>query len=102
MWASDLKAARRRWNRLSKTKGLSHKERVAVELMRIALTACFVCKDPRWKDLDLPRSSNAIENVMGQIEARLKTRRGAKSLTALERLVNELLLRVSEQTITHN
>ena len=102
LWAQDIQTARRRWARLSKAKGLSRKERVAIELVRLALPSCFACKNPRWKDLNLPRSSNAIENVMGQIEVRLKTRRGAKSLVALERLVNELLLRVSKQTITHN
>ena len=47
----------------------------------------------------LPRSSNAIENVIGQVEARLKTRRGIKSEASMELLVNELLLQVTEQTI---
>jgi transposase-like protein len=102
IWSPSLTIAKRRSERLSKIPGLIRRESNAITFVWQTLPDIFVCKDPRWKHLRLPRSSNAIENVMGQIEARLKTRRGTKSLGALETLVNELLLEVQEQTITHN
>lgn len=102
IWSRSLDIAKRRCERLAKVKRLARRESNAIKFVWEALPSVFVCKDPRWKHLHLPRSSNAIENVMGQIEARLKTRRGTKSLEALNVLVNELLLEVKEQSITHN
>lgn len=102
LWSRTYAEASTRWNKVWRVKTLTRNERTALELVGRALRSCFVCKDKRWKHLHLPRSSNAIENVMGQIEAELKTRRGSKSLLSLTALVNEVLLRVATQTITHN
>lgn len=101
IWSQTLKVAKRRTKRLYDLHGLVARERRALEFVWQALPLIFVCKDPRWQHLHLPRSSNAIENVIGQIEARLKTRRGTKSTQALDRLINELLLNVEKQTITN-
>ena len=101
LWARTLAVARRRAQRLWSIKGLTAKERRALQWIWSVLPRCFVAVDPRWKGLHLPRSSNATENVMGQIEARLQTRHGTKSPTALEALVDALPLEVSKQTITH-
>lgn len=102
LWSRTLREARRRFEKVWNTKPLKRNERVALELVWSALPDCFVCRDSRFKHLHLPRSSNAIENVIGQAEARLKTRRGNKSIRAAEVLLNDLFLRVEEQTITHN
>ncbi len=102
LWSRTLKEAERRFEKVWKTKPLKQNERTALEFIWSALPDCFVCRDPRFRHLKLPRSSNAIENVIGQAEARLKTRRGNKSLKAAEILLNDLFLRVEEQTITHN
>ena len=97
-----IEKAEQRFQKLWNMKRLTRGERSALKYIYPALKDCFVCRDPRWEYLNLPRSSNAIENVIGNIEARLKTRRGNKSLIACEALVNDILLRVEEQTITHN
>lgn len=102
LWSQTLAEAKRRTQKLWNIRGLTNSEHRALEYIWPTLTQCFVCCDKRWQYLKLPRSSNAIENVIGQIEVRLKTRRGIKSDTSVELLVNELLLQVSEQTITHN
>ncbi len=99
LWSDGLGEARLRLEAIAGVKGLGPKERRAVGIMRNALADTFTAGDPRWLHLNLPRSSNAIENVMGQIEARLKTRRGAKSFAASKSLVNEILLRVKRQVI---
>ncbi len=99
LWSGSLVRAKRRWFRLWKRPDLTKKERAVLEFIWPALPECFVCRDLRWRHLNLPRSSNAIENVMGQIEARLKTRRGTKSLASTQLLVNELLLQIRRQTI---
>ena len=99
LWSRSLPVAKRRLFRLWDTPHLTKKERTALDFVWSALPECFVCCNPRWKHLHLPRSSNAIENVMGQIEARLKTRRGTKSLASAELLVNELLLQITYQVI---
>jgi transposase-like protein len=101
LWSQTMKEAKRRFQKLWNTPHLSGKERRALQFLWPTLPQCFICRDERWRQLKLPRSSNAIENVMGQIEARLKTRRGEKGLISLDRLVNELLLHVSPQTINH-
>jgi transposase-like protein len=99
LWSRTLRGAKQKfqicWNKKCLTRG----EREALKFIWPTLPECFVCRDERWKHLRLPRSSNAIENVIGNIEARAKTRRGAKNLPAMERLVNEILLQVSPQTI---
>lgn len=97
IWSRTLASARKRLARVASVLGLSPGERRAIRFVSDALGECFVAVDPRWKHLHLPRSSNAIENAIGQIEARLKTRRGSKSAASLERLVNELVLRVKRQ-----
>jgi hypothetical protein len=97
IWSETLADARRRLAGVSSVAGLSPGERRAARFVADALAECFVAVDPRWSHLGLPRSSNAIENAIGQIEARLKTRRGSKSVASLERLVNELVLRVKRQ-----
>ena len=102
LWSRTLKEAERRWRKVWMTKPLKKKERFVLEFIRSALPECFVCRDRKWRALNLPRSSNAIENVIGQAEARLKTRRGNKSLEAATTLLNDLFLRVEEQEITHN
>lgn len=101
LWARTLASAERRLFKVWNLRGLTAKERRVLEFVWSALPECFVCRSPKGRRIALPRSSNAIENVMGQIEARLKTRRGTKSSAALEALVNAILLSVSEQTITH-
>lgn len=102
IWSRTLKVAKRRCAKLSTVHQLVYREQRALQFVWQALSSIFVCENPQWQRLRLPRSSNAIENVMGQIEARLKTRRGAKSIQALEMLINELLLNVEEQTITNH
>lgn len=102
LWSRTLAEAKRRTQKLWKLRGLIRGERRAIEYMWPILPQCFVCCETRLRHLRLPRSSNAIENVIGQIEARLKTRRGIKSEASMELLVNELLLQITEQTITHN
>jgi transposase-like protein len=102
LWSRTLTEAKRRTQKLWDLRCLTQSERRALEYIWPTLPLCFVCRDRRFRHLRLPRSSNAIENVIGQVEARLKTRRGIKSEASLELLVNELLLQVTEQTITHN
>lgn len=99
LWSKTLRGANRKLSSLYSTSKLNKKEREALINLWKILPECFVCRDPRWLNLNLPRSSNSIENVMGQIEARLKTRRGSKSLESLTLLVNELLLQVKKQKI---
>jgi transposase-like protein len=99
LWSRSLLMARRRLLILRKNPNLTKKECAVLDFIWSALPECFVCKDRRWRHLNLPRSSNAIENVMGQIEARLKTRRGTKSLASSQLLVNELLIQINRQTI---
>lgn len=99
LWSRTLGEAQRRISKLAKICGLAPGERRAIEYVWPALPQCFVCRDKRWRHLQLPRSSNSIENVIGQIEARLKTRRGIKSEVSIDLLVNELLLQVKEQSI---
>ncbi len=101
LWSRTQKEAKSRFQKLWNTSHLIARERRALRFIWPTLPQCFVCRDKRWRHLNLPRSSNAIENVIGNIEVRLKTRRGEKDLTSLERLVNELLLQVSPQTINH-
>ena len=101
LWSRSLNEAKKRCRYLYAVQTLARRERQALEFVWQTLEDVFICKDQRFKKLHLPRSSNAIENVMGQIEARLKTRRGTKSLEALELLVNNLLVNVEIQTITH-
>ncbi len=102
LWSRTLAEAKRRLEKLVDMPQLKRGEYEALKMIYRALPQCFVCRDLKWRKLHLPRSSNAIENVMGQIEARLKTRRGTKSKNALELLTNEILLQASEQKITHN
>jgi len=99
LWSKTLRGAKQKFQKLWKTKRLTRGEREALKFIWPTLPDCFMCCDPRWRHLKLPRSSNAIENVIGNIEARLKTRRGSKSLEAAECLVNEILLQVSRQVI---
>lgn len=99
LWAATVGCARRALTDAMSRKGLLPSERRALRFIAESLDACFVAVDSKWKHLNLPRSSNAIENVIGQIEARLKTRRGTKSFASLNMLVNELLLEVREQVI---
>jgi hypothetical protein len=99
LWSKNLSVAEERLRCLQQTTHLQPKERPVLNLLAQTLPECFVCCDPKWKYLKLPRSSNAIENVMGQVEARLKTRRGTKSLASARLLVNELLLQVKRQVI---
>lgn len=99
LWSRTPSEAKRRFQKLWKTPHLMAKERRALRFLWPTLPQCFVCREKGWRHLKLPRSSNAVENVIGQIEARLKTRRGEKELASLERLVNELLLQVSPQSI---
>lgn len=101
LWSRTLQEASRRFLKLWNGRGLRRKERMALEYIWSALPDCFVCRDPKWRHLRLPRSSNAIENVMGQVEARLKTRRGTKSHASAGLLVNELLLQIKPQVINH-
>lgn len=101
LWSRTHAEAKRRTQKLWEFHGLMNSERRALEYIWPTLPQCFVCRDRRFRRLHLPRSSNAIENVIGQVEARLKTRRGIKSDISIELLVNELLLQVSEQTINH-
>lgn len=101
LWSWTLTEAKKRFQKVWSISTLTRKERGALEFIWDALPECFVCRDPLWKHLKLPRSSNAIENVMGQVEARLKTRRGTKSLVSAELLVNELLLQITRQIINH-
>lgn len=101
LWSQTLEEARIRIQKIWGLKYLYRGEREALKFIWPTLPDCFVCCDMRWKYLRLPRSSNAIENVIGQIEARLKTMRGTKSLISTERLVNEILLQVTEQAINH-
>jgi transposase-like protein len=99
LWSGSLSIAKRRFFKLWNTLHLTKKEQTALSFVWSALPECFVCRDRKWRHLHLPRSSNAIENVMGQVEARLKTRRGTKSLASAELLVNELLLQIIPQSI---
>ncbi len=99
LWSETVAVARSALMAVARRKGLMPTERRALRFVSECLDACFVAADPRWEDLRMPRSSNAIENVIGQIEARLKTRRGTKSFTSLNALVNELLLEVRRQVI---
>jgi transposase-like protein len=101
LWSWTLKEAQQRFQKLWATKNLLQRERASLKWLWLILPECFVCRDKRWRHLKLPRSSNGIENVIGNIEARLKTRRGTKSFEAVEVLINEILLQVKEQTITH-
>ncbi len=101
LWSQTLSEAKRRTRKLWELHGLTNSERRALEYIWPTLPLCFVCREKRFRHLHLPRSSNAIENVIGQVEARLKTRRGIKSDTSMKLLVNELLLQVSPQTINH-
>ena len=101
LWSRTLQGAERRFRKLWDTPQLIARERHALRFVWPTLPQCFVCRDKRFRQLHLPRSSNAIENVMGQVEARLKTRRGTKSHASAELLVNELLLQVSPQVINH-
>lgn len=101
LWSRTLGEAEGRLEKFWRIPHLTRRERKALEFVWSALPECFVCRDARWKHLELPRSSNAIENVMGQVEARLKTRRGTKSHASAELLVNELLLQVGPQVINH-
>lgn len=98
-WSASLPAARRKVSLTAALRPLLASERRTLHFIDDALAACFVAVDPKWKHLRMPRSSNAIENVIGQVEARLKTRRGTKSFASLEALVNELLLEVRRQVI---
>lgn len=99
LWSQTLGAARKKLKKVWDVPHLSPRERRVLEFVWPTLTQCFVCRDPRWKHLNLPRSSNAIENVIGQIEARLKTMRGQKSAVSANLLINEILLRVRRQII---
>jgi transposase-like protein len=99
LWSRTLREAERRTEKLWKLPGLTRGERNTLEYIWPTLPQCFVCCDKRFRYLHLPRSSNSIENVIGQIEARLKTRRGIKSEASMELLVNELLFQVTEQVI---
>jgi len=99
LWSESLLSAKRRLKFLYSNFKLNKKERQALEDLWRILPECFVCRDPKWLYLQLPRSSNSIENVMGQIEARLKTRRGPKSLKSTTLLVNEILTQVKRQEI---
>lgn len=99
LWAKTLTGAKRIFKKIWNTKGLTRRERIALKFIYPTLPECFVCRDPKFKHLKLPRSSNAIENVMGNIEVRLKTMRGTKSRLAAEALINEILLQVSSQVI---
>lgn len=101
LWSRTLAEAKRRITKLWNTYGLTSNERRAIEYIWLALPQCFICRNRRFRHLHLPRSSNAIENVIGQVEARLKTTRGIKSDASIGLLVNELLLQVTEQTINH-
>lgn len=101
LWSNTLTDAKRRFRKVWNNDQLTRTELLALDLIWPALPECFVCRDLRWLHLKLPRSSNAIENVMGQVEARLKTTRGMKSLAAGELLVNELLLQITKQIINH-
>ena len=102
LWSRTLAEAKRRAQKLWSVRSLTRSERRAIEYIWPTLPQCFVCREKKFRHLHLPRSSNAIENVIGQIEARLKTRRGIKSDASIDLLANELLLQVTEQTITHN
>ena len=99
LWSRTLKEAQKRWEKLWNTPSLKRTERRALSFIYPILPDCFVCRDERFRSLKLPRSSNAIENVIGNIETRLKTMRGMKNIVAAERLINEVLLNVSEQSI---
>lgn len=101
LWSRTLQEAKGRTMKLWNIRGLTSRERRVIEYIWPTLPQCFVCRDSRFKHLKLPRSSNAIENVIGQVEARLKTRRGIKSDLSIQLLVNELLLQVKDQTINH-
>lgn len=102
LWSSTLEEARQRFFKTLEVLDLTYREREVLQFIYPALKDCFICRDPAFLSLRLPRSSNAIENVIGHIEARFKTRRGNKSIIACEALINDILLRVGEQTITHN
>jgi len=102
LWARTEAQAKEYFKKLWNTAFLSPREKRSLLFVWEALPDCFVCRQKRWRHLKLPRSSNAIENVIGQAEARLKTRRGSKNPIASELLLNDLFLRVEEQTITHN
>lgn len=99
LWSNTIEEAKRLVYRLSSTERLLPGEKAALKLVWSALHGCFVCREPRWLHLKLPRSSNAIENVIGQIEARLKTMRGVKNINSTKTLVNEILLQTKVQTI---
>lgn len=99
LWSRTLKEAKRRCEKLSRLPSLTRNERLVLEFIWPTLPQCFVCRDEKWRDLKLPRSSNSIENVIGQIEARLKTQRGIKSETSIQLLTNELLFQVTNQVI---
>lgn len=99
LWSKNLLIAKRKCGALYRANERIRKRKAVLELVWKALPECFVCCDPKWKHLNLPRSSNSIENVIGQIEARLKTIRGSKSESSLNRLINEVLLGVKKQCI---
>jgi transposase-like protein len=99
LWSKSLRSAKQKLYYLYSNFKLNKKEQKALEDLWKILPECFVCRDPKWLHLNLPRSSNSIENVMGQIEARLKTRRGPKGIESTNLLVNELLLQVKRQVI---
>jgi transposase-like protein len=101
LWSRTLSEAKRRCEKLWNIRSLTRSEQNALKFIWPVLPDCFVCRDSRWRHLKLPRSSNAIENVIGNIETRLKTMRGVKSIAAAQRLINEVLLNVSEQSINH-
>lgn len=101
LWSNTLNGAKRKLQNIWNIKGLTRSERIALRFIWPTLSECFVCRDPKFKHLKLPRSSNAIENVIGNIETRLKTMRGTKSRLAAEALINEILLQISPQTINH-
>lgn len=99
LWSKTIDLARQRFQELWNTPRLARGERMALEFISPTFKDIFVACDPRWQRLKLPRSSNSIENVIGNIEARLKTRRGNKSVVAVEILINEILLEVSLQSV---
>jgi hypothetical protein len=101
LWSPTLRIAKKRLHRLQLSERLRPKDWRALEIVGNALEECFVCKDSKWKHLLLPRTSNAIENVMGHLEARFKTTRGSKRLESVRRLVNRLLMQIKPQSINH-
>lgn len=99
LWSPTIASAKSKLKKVWGIPYLTSRERQALEYLWPILPQCFVSRDKRWNHLRLPRSSNAIENVIGQLEARFKTMRGLKNVMDAERLINELLLRVKRQVI---